>query len=845
MMASLRTKILGTQALTITVTVLLLGSISYFLMTHALLSLQQHNLERLAETSARDIGRNLNDLQNKFSNIVISRDLHRGSDLPLAKYLGKHLDRFPELTLLNQQGHEELRLLRQLIVSPNDLRDWSDSDLFQQAMSNPNDIIISPVSNHPELGTPTVSFAIAQVQYFGDQFMGLLIGSIPLEHILAQIEKPTDDVDGFLVVMDSQQRILYAPDDNPVLTPLTAVTSTSESHLRDSIHSAPSGFLRETIFDQDTYLAFQTDPISGWTIMAVLPTEVFMTEPNRLRNVTLLICLALLSGGLLVALRITNRLTLDIDHLTDFTHQIAAGNLDSRVSVTSQDEIGILGAAFNAMTDQLARSKEARDHLDTILQSIIDPLLVTDNNGRIQRFNNAAIKMLQYDRENILGTHIDSIFTEEFQPAADNSLLQLVQKTPLQNHETYVRSGVDKKIPVLLSCSFVKMATESESGLVVILKDISKQKSTEEALNSALTVAENTRDQVDAILRSVADGLIVTDTKQDIVLMNRVTEKFFGVTSEDLLDQPLKNLIPHQAVLDQMKNKLEQPSSETAIEFAISRPSDNTPFIILARSAPVQSKDGKISGLITSLRNVTEERKMERIKTEFISTAAHELNTPIATIMGFTDLLLNTDTHGGFSTEQREEFLKEIFEKTDVLSRIVSDLLDLSRMETGQAMPLQKSLTNINNTVLKVTHCFQISDTGQQIELDLDEMATTEILVDQQRIIQVLENLINNAIKYSPAGSRIEISTRLNDKQMLISITDQGTGMTSEQVAKVFDKFYRVDSSNTSVSGLGMGMSIVQSIVQSHDGTIDISSTPGAGTTVTFGLPLNDPVTLQ
>ena len=184
MFASLRTKILGTQVLALTSTVLLLGTISYFLMTHALLSLQQHNLEHLAETSARDIGRNMSDLQHKFSNIVSSRDLHRGSDLPLAKYLDKHVDRFPELTLLNQNGHEELRLVRQRVISPNELRDWSDSDLFHKAMSKPNDVIISPASYHQEFGTPAVTFAMAQVQYFGDEFQGLMIGSVPLRRLV-------------------------------------------------------------------------------------------------------------------------------------------------------------------------------------------------------------------------------------------------------------------------------------------------------------------------------------------------------------------------------------------------------------------------------------------------------------------------------------------------------------------------------------------------------------------------------------------------------------------------------------------------------------------------------------
>ncbi len=841
----LRTKILGIQTLAITSTVIILGALSYTLMVDALLTVQQHNLEHLAVTSAHNINRNLTDLQDKFRNILISRGLHRGSDLPMAKYLAKHQEQFPELSLLNREGREELGMSQHRIVGPNKLRDWSSTNIFNQAMSRPNEVVISPVVENQELGTPTITLAMAQVQYFGDEFQGMLIGSTPVSEVLAQTGMLGHNDGGGLVVIDTEQRVLHFSAGKDTHEPLAQATSIVESSLLETIRSSSSGFLEKRFLDQDAYIAYLTDPLSGWTVLAILPSDVFMTPLNRLRKITGITCLALLMGGLFVALGVTNRLTRDIGHLTEHTQKIAAGDLNSRVAVTSQDEVAVLGEAFNEMTDRLARSQEARDRLDTILQSIIDPLLVTDAEGRIRRYNDAAMEMLQCDHDDIQGAEISRIFTEEPCPGSDISLLTLAREAPLQNHETCARTCTGKEVPVLLSCSYVSMATEQESGLVVILKDISMRKRTEEALNLALAAAEAAHDQIDAILRSVVDGLIVTDTNQKIVLMNRAAEKLFGIKLQQVLYKPVESLISNQVALDHLTKQLDRPDPEQETDFEINRAEDDTLRIIKARSAPVKSKEGLTKGLITTLQDVTEERNTEKIKNEFISTAAHELNTPLTTIMGFTELLIAPDSYGGFTDTQRQEFLVEILEKSDVLARIVSDLLDLSRMESGQAMPLQKALTDLDETIHKAIRRYKVSDNSHEFVLELAESAVSGILVDQQRIIQVLENLISNAVKYSPSGSRIVISTRRNGDYALVSIADQGVGMTEEQVARVFDKFYRADASNTAIDGLGMGMSIVQNIILAHDGTIDISSVPGVGTTVTFSLPLSSPVSLQ
>jgi len=835
---SLRTKILGIQALAITSTVVILGSLSYTLMNDALLEVQKHNLQHFATSSAQIIKRNSTDLQNQFRSILVSRDLHRGSDLPIATYLSKHHARFPELSVINHDGREELRVIKERIVDPQELRDWSEKDLFKEALATPNTVITSQVTMNYELGGPTVNLAMALVQYFGDEFKGLLIGSVLLEEILTDPSPSAQFAEEFLMVIDDQQQILYLSEKDRLDEPLSPAVNVLEAALLSTIRTTGSGFLEAQVFNQDAFVAYQTDPASKWTVLSVLSAKSFMAPLDRLRSMTIISCLFLLMGGMYIALRVTRHLTHDIDQLTKHTKKIAAGDLDSHVTTTSHDEIAELGTAFNDMASSLKRSYEARDRLDTILQSIMDPLLVTNSEGQIKSFNHAAKEMFQFEKDEILNTPVTHVLPIALYPGTKGLPAKRVRKEPLHNQETAVLTYKNEMIPVLLSCSYVQLPTEQDSGMVVVLKDISRRKKAEESLSLALAEAEASHAQVSAILRSVVDG---PDRDGHISAHHPDepgNEKLFGVGSQRSFHKPIQALIANQLIQQYLANQLERPVLDRIAEFEINRAEDGDLRTIQVRSAQVYSKEGEVKGLITSLHDVTETRNVERIKNEFISTAAHELNTPLASIMGFTELLVDSDTFGGFDEEQRREFLSEILEKTDVLARIVSDLLDLSRMETGHAMPLQQNMENLNETISKAVRLYQANRNDHKLEIKLEGSADTEIFIDQQRIIQVVENLISNAVKYSSPGSVITIATALNNHKALIKVQDQGVGMTDEQISRVFDKFYRADPSNHAINGLGMGMSIVQNIIHAHDGTINILSTPGEGTTVTVMLPI-------
>ena len=225
---------------------------------------------------------------------------------------------------------------------------------------------------------------------------------------------------------------------------------------------------------------------------------------------------------------------------------------------------------------------------------------------------------------------------------------------------------------------------------------------------------------------------------------------------------------------------------------------------------------------------------MAQLKSEFISTAAHELRTPLTVMLGFADLLLDNEE---IPEEERREYLQIISSKSESLSGIVDDLLDLSRIESGRLITLDRKLVSLDDTLQTLVDQYRDSCPHHQFITTLNDLETA-LFIDQNKIAQVVENLLSNAVKYSPDGGDIDIRTERTIDGFRLTISDQGIGMTPAQRERVFDKFYRVDGTNTAVGGLGLGMSIVKNIIETHGGTIWIESTLGHGTSAHILLPV-------
>jgi signal transduction histidine kinase len=221
------------------------------------------------------------------------------------------------------------------------------------------------------------------------------------------------------------------------------------------------------------------------------------------------------------------------------------------------------------------------------------------------------------------------------------------------------------------------------------------------------------------------------------------------------------------------------------------------------------------------------------MKSEFISTAAHELRTPMTSVQGFSEILLRRDD---LDEEERERFLKHINRNATALSGIISDLLDISRIESGRGLSLTREVMDVVAALVRKLESLAVQQPEMEYELDAPE-DPVKALADPNKVEQVLENLLSNAVKYSPDGVRIEAGVKVSDGEVLVCISDRGLGMTAAQVDRVFEKFHRGHAADSGIPGTGLGMSIVRYIVEAHGGGIEVLSEPDKGTTVTFSLP--------
>jgi PAS domain S-box-containing protein len=350
-------------------------------------------------------------------------------------------------------------------------------------------------------------------------------------------------------------------------------------------------------------------------------------------------------------------------------------------------------------------------------------------------------------------------------------------------------------------------------------------------LQGALEETRLAHDRVSAILRSVHDALFVTDHQGRMILLNDRAEQLLGIRQEEAIGRRIAALIAHPTLLAQVQETLTGRANNT---FDVEVPGENKPPATLrVRASMVESECGAIRGMIFLAQDVSLEMEMERIKNEFISTAAHELNTPLATILGFAELLMNNHE---FSAQEQQEFIAYIYEKADHLSLLVSELLDLSRIEAGRPLEMHKNDFRVDDLFSSALQHYRTAY-GQRLHFQLQDL-DLELSADRVKIHQVLENLLSNAFKYSPQGGQVQVAGACGPEGYTVTIRDEGIGMTEEQVERIFEKFYRADSSNTAIPGTGLGMTIVRNIVTAHGGTIAVESAPGKGTTVRFTLPV-------
>ncbi len=345
------------------------------------------------------------------------------------------------------------------------------------------------------------------------------------------------------------------------------------------------------------------------------------------------------------------------------------------------------------------------------------------------------------------------------------------------------------------------------------------------------------RNFLEVLLDNIPSPVFYKDLQKRMLGCNRAYARFIGLPIEEVIGKQPDDMHPLDAARLHISkdDELIRGGGVVSYEFTFQVDEERLQTYLCHKTL-FESADDKPAGIIGVIQDITQQREADRLKSEFVSTMAHEFQTPLATILGYSELINDHLIKG----KQREEAQHLIIDKAEYLSHMVSELLDLSRVEAGRDIRLNLEPCDVNEAVAEVVNSFHDRTPSHQFTYNLSE-ASVVIAADKPRVSQVLENILSNAVKYSPGGSKIQVSVQQGDGRCQVGVTDTGIGMTPRQVSGMFEKFYRADSSNTAPPGTGIGLFISKSIIKAHHGHIWAESEPGVGTTVSFAIPFNQP----
>ncbi|MBZ2110117.1 cell wall metabolism sensor histidine kinase VicK [Streptococcus infantis] len=335
-----------------------------------------------------------------------------------------------------------------------------------------------------------------------------------------------------------------------------------------------------------------------------------------------------------------------------------------------------------------------------------------------------------------------------------------------------------------------------------------------------------------SILSYMTDGVLATNRRGQIIMINDMAKRQLGVERDDALNQNILELLKIEDEYELRDLITQSP------ELMIYSQNLNGEYISLrVRFALIRRESGFISGLVAVLHDTTEQEKEERERRLFVSNVSHELRTPLTSVKSYLEAL----DEGALTEPVAPDFIKVSLDETNRMMRMVTDLLHLSRID-NETSHLDVELINFTAFITFILNRFdkmKSQDEEKKYELVRDyPINSVWIEIDTDKMTQVIDNILNNAIKYSPDGGKITVSMKTTDDQMILSISDQGLGIPKEDLPKIFDRFYRVDKARSRAQGgTGLGLAIAKEIVKQHNGFIWAKSEYGKGSTFTIVLP--------
>ena len=384
----------------------------------------------------------------------------------------------------------------------------------------------------------------------------------------------------------------------------------------------------------------------------------------------------------------------------------------------------------------------------------------------------------------------------------------------------------DRRVWVRDSSAFVSDGERSyRQGFIV---DITQGKESEAKIERNATLMR-------ALVDGTVDGITLTDRVGRIVMANQPMLRFVQELqipqNGDMVDRLLAiagSMVDRDRYAMRMRELAESPDLESFDEFEHAE----SERVFQGYTRPVIGSDGVFLGRVWTLRDVTETRQVDRIKDALVATVSHELRTPLTSIIGYLELLEDSDEEFSQETARHVTIVRRNAER---LQRMVEELLFLSRVEAG-GLPLDLAEVDVAEVARSAIGSAQPAAAAKSLTLTIDAPSSAATFADSNRIGQVFDNLISNAVKFTPAGGCIDVSVRCENGNIITSVTDNGLGIPAADQPRLFERFFR-SAATSELPGTGLGLTIVRAIVEGHGGEITCDSSEGAGTAFTFRLP--------
>jgi PAS domain S-box-containing protein len=469
-------------------------------------------------------------------------------------------------------------------------------------------------------------------------------------------------------------------------------------------------------------------------------------------------------------------------------------------------------------------------------------LTVQDSEGEIQDaqlllFNRALIAWMARQGKSVLSE--DLTRDRRFQQEARAAIVSLMAVPMFLGERVIGALSATSRTVAAFSTEDLNLLSAFADQAVVAVKNarlyeqlVQEQRQTAQLYRHV----EERRSELEAILRGIGDGVIVTDSDLNLLLMNPVATRIFQLRPDITSSMPLPDVIPNAELVALFQEALHSKGKSEVREISLNSQDEAAVTIYQALASPFLDTEGRVRGLATVLRDVTAQKEIERMKSNFLSVVSHELKTPLHSIKGFVDIILMGKT--GRITDTQKDFLQTVQDQATHLQNLINDLLEFSRLESGQ---VKLRLGEVKVAELAAVVCERLRPLAESGQIQLVNRAApgvSPIVADQMRIEQVLSNLIDNAIKFTPPMGTVTVDASDQGEQVVVSVSDTGIGIPGGELEKIFDRFYQVQSGSTrKYRGTGLGLTICKHIVEYHQGRIWAESVEGKGSKFSFLLP--------